>query len=152
VHALKYEQRPELGALLAEEMLEALGNQWAEDDAADPVDAVTALPLHPAREAARGYNQALLLAKPVAAAWSLPVMEDAVKRVRDTRSQLGLDGQARRENVHEAFQAEATRVFGKNILLVDDVRTTGSTLEACSTALLEAGAASVHALTLAQTI
>lgn len=151
VHALKFGRRAEVATLLAEEMLSTLRRQRPECDAW-PLDVALAVPLHPLREAARGYNQARLLVEPLAAAWGLPVMDDAVRRVRDTRTQLGLSAPERRENVHDAFEANTGRISGLNVLLVDDIRTTGATLEACSVALRLAGANTVRALTLAQAV
>jgi ComF family protein len=111
------------------------------------------VPLYPARELARGYNQALLLAEPLAEAWGLPVLSnDSLWRVRDTRSQVGLNAQERQANVHDAFQASEKQVAGLNVLLLDDVRTTGATLEACSAALMDADARAVYVLTLAQAV
>ena len=151
VHALKFERRAEVAALLAEEMLAVLGTRLPGSEVW-PLDAALAVPLHPAREALRGYNQARLLAKPLAAAWGLPVIDDALWRVRDTRSQLGLNARGRRENVRDAFRAESEGVSGLNLLLVDDVRTSGATLEACTAALRAAGADTVRVLTLAKAV
>lgn len=151
VHGLKYEGRVEIASLLAHEMIEGLVRDHPEHEEW-PLEAVLAVPLHPAREAERGYNQARLLARPLADQWGLPLLDDALWRVRDTRPQLGLNAQDRRQNVSDAFQADEWLVNGLAVLLVDDVRTTGATLESCSAALISAGAQAVYALTLAQAI
>jgi len=151
VHALKYERRAEIGGSLVDEMLNTLPRQWP-DYQAWPLDAAVAVPLHPAREAARGYNQARLLAEPLAKAWGIDVLDDAVRRVRDTQPQMSLNARERQENVRAAFLGEAAQVSGLDLLLVDDVRTTGATLAACALALAEAGAKSVRVLALANAV
>lgn len=151
IHALKYERRADVAELLAGEMLVALPTLWPDYDTW-PLDAAVAVPLHPAREAARGYNQVRLLVEPLAGAWGLRVLDEAVCRVRDTQPQMRLDARERQENVHAAFLGEAGQVAGLDLLLVDDVRTTGATLAACAMALAEAGANSVRVLTLAKAV
>jgi ComF family protein len=132
-------------------MLNALPHLWP-DYEAWPLDAAVAVPLHPAREATRGYNQARLLVEPLADAWGIQVLDDAVRRVRDTQPQMSLNAKERQKNVHAAFLGEAGQVSGLDLLLVDDVRTTGATLAACALALAEAGAKSVRVLTLANAV
>ena len=111
-----------------------------------------AVPMHPTRRAERGYNHARLLAEGLSVAWGLPLLpEDALRRVAHTPQQARLDYDARLANVSSAFQAEAQRVAGCDVLLVDDVCTTGATLNACAGVLLAAGAARVEGLTIART-
>lgn len=117
-----------------------------------PISMVMPVPLHPARVRRRGYNQALLLAREMARRVDLPLHEKALIRHRDTPSQVGLSRSERRQNVHDAFTCTTTDVAGGHILLVDDVLTTGATLEACAAALLGAGAATVWAITLARAL
>lgn len=114
-------------------------------------DAVMALPLDPARLRSRGYNQAELLAREVARRLGRPLLRGACRRVRATAPQAGLTRAQRQENVRGAFAAEEKLVAGRTLLLVDDVMTTGATLNACARALRHAGAAGVMALTLART-
>jgi ComF family protein len=110
-----------------------------------------AVPLHPARLAERGYNQSELLAAELARCWSLPrLSSSALIRTRETDSQVGLDLPARQANVAGAFTASPRWVEGQDVLLVDDVCTTGATLNACAQALREAGAVTVSAVTLAR--
>jgi ComF family protein len=112
-------------------------------------DVVVPVPLHPARLAERGYNQAALLGAAAAAELGVPLLARGLARTRDTPQQARLDRAARRANVAGAFRARA-RLRGKRVVLVDDVATTGSTLAACTRALLDAGAASVTALVVAR--
>lgn len=143
IHALKYEQRPEVVPALGALLSDFLGTlTWR-------VDALIAVPLHKERERARGYNQALLLARALGARNNLPVWSDALTRVRSTRPQVELNAVERRANVQDAFMANE-RVAGAHIALIDDVCTTGATIEACSIALKQRGAKSVWGLALAR--
>ncbi len=111
-----------------------------------------AVPMHPTRRAERGYNHARLLAEGLSAEWGLPLLaEDALRRVAHTPQQARLDYDARLANVSSAFQAEQQLVSGCEVLLVDDVCTTGATLNACAGVLLAAGATRVQAVTIART-
>ena len=149
VHALKYEQRhslaPPLGRLMRESGSDVLA----------VADCAVAVPLHPRRRRARGFNQAAALAEQL----GLPVV-DALRRTRATAPQTELPAGQRRRNVRGAF-APARRfgfrrggagVEGASVLLVDDVTTTGATLEACARVLRRAGAREVRALTLARAV
>ncbi len=144
VHALKYRGRTDLAHQLAGLMAEA----WNEGPLT--VDCIVPVPLHSRRLAERGYDQAVLLARELAAGINVPVLEGALVRSRMTDAQTGLDGAGRQKNVAGAFVARPEEVNGRSVLLVDDVCTTGSTLEACASALLAANAAQVSAFTLAR--
>jgi len=146
IHALKYRRVQDLAGLLGGIM----GDYWR--DHPIPADVIAPVPLHPARERARGYNQAALLARGLAEAAELPVRDDLLARVRATAPQVKLGAEARRENVRGAFHCATGATVGLRILLVDDVCTTGATLEACSQALRAGGATAVWALTLARAI
>lgn len=117
------------------------------------VDLVVPVPIHPVRLAERGYNQAALLARPVARALAVPFAGRALRRLRDTPKQTTFDRESRHINVRGAFAANGATaravLTGRNVLLVDDVRTTGSTLRACADALNEVGARRVFPLVLA---
>ena len=110
------------------------------------------VPLSAQKQSARGYNQAALVARPLAALLGLQYFPSALRRVRETRSQVGLGGDERRQNLARAFRGEPGIVEGRQVLLVDDVFTTGATGNACALALKQAGAAGVSLFTLARAL
>ena len=111
---------------------------------------VAAVPLSRQRFKQRGYNQAGLIGWPLAKALNVSYASQAIVRIRNTGSQVGLSIRERQENVSGAFSAYPRLVRGKNILIIDDVLTTGATMQACARVLLEAGANSVYGITLAK--
>ena len=114
-------------------------------------DVVIPVPLHLARLRWRGFNQASLLARRVAARRQVPVDVFSVERARATQPQVELDEKGRRRNVAQAFRVSCSaRIRKRRVLLVDDVYTTGSTVNECSRALRHAGAARVDVLVLAR--
>lgn len=146
LHTLKYRRNLALGEALARQMFPFVqGLGWT-------VDCLVPVPLGKARLKERGYNQVALVAASLASLMHWQYLPQALKRVRETRSQVGLSAAERRLNVQDAFQAQARLVVGKTVLVMDDVATTGSTLVACATALLEAGAHKVYALTIARAL
>lgn len=144
MHHLKYRHRSMLAGPLGELMAGCWRREGADVDVAVPV------PLHASRLRERGYNQAALLARELARRVNLAVDEDTLVRQWATASQVDLDVSQRRENVRGAFCCCGERLAGRRVLLVDDVCTTGATLEACAVALYDGGARSVRALTLAR--
>jgi len=108
------------------------------------------VPLSKQRLKERGYNQAAMLAKPLALGLGVPFQPKALQRRRNTRSQVGLSRKERRRNVAGAFWASPDWISGKAVVVVDDVATSGSTLDACAEALWRAGASNVFGLTLAR--
>jgi len=111
---------------------------------------VCPVPLHPRRLEGRGFNQAALLARPLAAALGAPFDARLLRRVRDTPRQASLDRRARLANVEGAFSLRSdARARGRSVLLVDDVVTTGATFRACAAALWRGGARSVEAVAVA---
>lgn len=115
-----------------------------------PAEIVVPVPLHPSRLRGRGYNQAALLAWALSRRIGLPMDEESLCRVRATLPQMRLPAADRRRNVEDAFRCTTDRLSGRQVLLVDDVCTTGATLEACADALRKGGARSVWAFTLAR--
>jgi ComF family protein len=137
VHALKYDG----WTILAEEMAERMARlAWPADVVAERT-ALVPVPLAPRRLRDRGYNQSALLARALARRWRLPVWE-CLERTRETRSQTRLTPGERLGNVSSAFRVAAgrDRLRGAHLVLVDDVVTTGATLDACAAALFEGGA------------
>jgi ComF family protein len=123
-------------------------------DALENSDLVIPVPLHPLRLWRRRYNQAAELARRLARDWNLAYAPAALLRSRATPSQGAMSSaKARRRNVLKAFQVpDPGLVAGKRVLLLDDVLTTGATVEACARALKRAGAAKVHVLVLARVV
>jgi ComF family protein len=141
VHALKYDPRPTIARHLASRMREAA---W---QVLDGADAVVPVPLHRSRERTRGFNQARALATHL----GLPLV-DALVRSRRTSAQADLPAAKRHANVEGAFALTmaTSTIEGRIVVLVDDVCTTGATLNACAAPLLAAGAREVRAVTAAQ--
>lgn len=151
IHALKYEGRRQLAAPLGQLLVAAYRRQ-NQGSARMRFDAILPVPLHPKRQAERGFNQSALLARGLACGVGLPLREDVLTRSRHTPQQVGLDAAQRRANVAGAFACRPGHpaLAGKRLLLVDDVCTTGATLAACAGALRAAGAREVWGLTLAR--
>jgi len=115
------------------------------------LDAVTFVPLYPRRERERTYNQSRLLAADLARGLGLPLASDCLRRIRPTVTQTALTAAQRRRNVSGAFVSLNRRwIEGRSLLLVDDVMTTGATVDQCARVLKEAGAARVYAVTVAR--
>jgi ComF family protein len=116
------------------------------------VDCIVPIPLAAGRSRERGYNQAELLARPLAAHSGVPWRNDLLVRQRETLPQKGLQPGERRKNLRGAFRAERGNAQGLRVCVVDDIMTTGATLDAAAYALKRAGAKRVYALSLARTI
>ena len=146
VHALKYEGRRSLAGPLAALMRDRCGVVLAGADCLVPV------PLHPSRRRARGFNQALDLVRRLSAGG--PPVCDALRRVRATPTQTGLPAAQRHRNVRGAFapRAGTPPLRDAIVVLVDDVSTTGATLEACASVLIELGVREVRAATAARVV
>ena len=148
IHNLKYENDTPLAAPLARLVITALKchDHWPRWQAVPP--ALVPVPLHPGRQRARGFNQSELIARALGrlTGWKI---ETGLVRVRDTRSQVGLDAARRRDNVRDAFEWRG-HAASASIVLVDDVCTSGATLCECARVLLHCGAKEVSAATVAR--
>lgn len=134
----KLENRPELAGFLGGEMARLLKNSGL----AAQYDLLVPVPVSPKTMRRRGYNQSALLARRVAECTGLPCEEEALQKVKETKPQMSLGREQRLRNVKGAYAVvDAEAVRGKRILLVDDVLTTGSTMDECAKTLLRAGAA-----------
>lgn len=155
IHLLKFEQvRPAAGVLgrMLAEAIAKFGSSLPEGTIA-----VVPVPLHARKQAQRGFNQAELIAKAALKQLAMPerfkLCTDVLVRRRETGSQIGLTRHQRRENVRGAFAVnDPTRIAGQNVVLVDDVLTTGTTVSECARVLRRAGAANVWVVTAARTL
>jgi ComF family protein len=149
VHALKYGDRLELAPLMGRWIARAGRELLTKADALVPV------PLHWRRLWMRRFNQSALLAQAIAEASGVPIAEAALKRVRATAQQVGLSKTERAQNMQGAFRvppAGKAAVAGRRLILVDDVLTSGATVDAGARALLRAGAANVDVLVFARVV
>ncbi|MCG3149242.1 MAG: hypothetical protein PCFJNLEI_02702 [Verrucomicrobiae bacterium] len=147
IHRLKYNREIYYLPHLAGWLIDA-GRRWI--DWAQ-VDAIVPVPLHPVKERSREFNQAKLLAQELARAVGRPLWPQVIRRVKATPSQTRLDARSRRVNMRGAFAIRsAAALAGRRVVLVDDVFTTGATLDACASILLRSGTTDVIALTVAR--
>jgi ComF family protein len=147
VHALKYGDRLDLAPMMGRWIGHAGGELLAQADALVPV------PLHWRRLWARRFNQSAMLAAAVSAASGVPVAGAALKRVKATAQQVGLSRPERAANIQGAFRVpdeSKPAIIGRRLVLIDDVLTSGATVEGCARALLRAGAANVDVLVFAR--
>jgi ComF family protein len=149
VHSLKYRDRTDLAPMMAQWMLRA------GDGAVQAADIIVPVPLHRFRLIWRKFNQSAELARAIGQLSGKPLLIDAVRRTKRTRRQIGLGPRAREENVRGAFSVTPEgreALFGRRVVLVDDVYTTGATVAAVTRTLKRAGAADVTVLTFARAL
>lgn len=141
INLMKYHNVKRLSSPLSRVMLNMKTSQ---------VDAVLPVPLYITRLKQRGFNQSALIARYMAEGLGSKLILDSLVKVRDTKAQVGLNSRERRKNMRNAFGIKNRELIkGKQILLIDDVATTGATIRECSKVLKKAGAGPVHVITLA---
>lgn len=146
MHTIKYRRNIGLADSIAAQMSDFVRSlHWN-------IDMLVPVPLGRGRLRERGYNQVALVARPLAYEVGWEYAPNALTKMRETRSQVGLTITQRRENVSKAYQADPVKVKRKSVLIMDDVSTTGSTIAACVEALLSAEARDVFALTIARAL
>lgn len=146
IHLLKYRNKTRLaqplGQLMVNYMKQYYNNQ--------KFNLLIPVPLHPSRLKERGFNQSKLLAEPISKFFNIPLASHLLKRVQNTRSQFELTKHERQENLKNAFAVTHPElVWEKSILLIDDISTTGTTINECTKPLLASGAKFIWALVLA---
>jgi ComF family protein len=147
IHRFKYNREMYYGPHLVAWLLGA-ATRWIDWHA---VDAIVPVPLYPRKQRAREFNQAEYLALGLSGEFKMPVLNRQLRRVKDTVTQTALDAKGRAANLRNAFATTNAGAFaGKRLVLVDDVFTTGATLDGCAKVLRVAGAKDVVALTVAR--
>jgi ComF family protein len=149
VHALKYQDRTDLAPAMGRWMARA-GRELLEE-----ADLLVPVPLHWKRGWSRRYNQSGALARVIERQTHVKVSSEALRRTRPTQQQIGLSRKERASNVQGAFKVSADRqslVHSRRVVLIDDVLTSGATVDACARALLRAKAASVDVLVFARVV
>lgn len=144
IHALKYNKQFKLGVFLGEILAEGIKmKNWQ-------IDLIIPVPIHHLKKAERGYNQSDYIANGLGKTLHIPYSAKSIKRIKYTESQTKLNMAERASNVSNAFKARnKKKLIGKNILVVDDVCTTGATLLWCAKVLIDAGANSVYVCSIA---
>lgn len=146
LHEYKYNHKKEIGEIFGRQ----IGSMLNDNNLAREIDILTPVPLHPKKERKRGYNQSHYFAKGISEISGIEVNYSDLIRIKHSQSQTGKTREMRWMSVFDAFEIIDHTVFqSKHILLVDDVITTGATLEACAHKLLEVGAAKISVATLA---
>lgn len=146
IHELKYNNNKEIGVYLGEHM----GKKLLQSNRFSNIDYLIPLPLYADKEFSRGYNQAEIICNGVSASMQIPIMKKNVIRQRNTETQTRKHRAQRWENVTGSFKVNKPgSLIGKNLLLIDDVITTGATLEACAQVLMDIPGVSVSIATLA---
>jgi ComF family protein len=132
LHGLKYKGKREIGTYLGSRFAADLSrSNWA-----DGIDIIIPVPLHRTKQAQRGYNQSMVIAEAMAKEQGIVAVDNILRRIRDTETQTNKTRAERTENMTGAFKIDdPMSLRGKHILLIDDVLTTGATLEACAHAL-----------------
>lgn len=145
LHHLKYRSDIALGDTLSRPLIRLLKEyNW-------DIEIVIPIPIGKQHHKERGYNQAALIAYPIALALGINYSDKLIKRIKETKSQVNLSSTERFKNLYSAFQGNSAKLNGKKVLLVDDVTTTGATMISCAKALVESGCERIYCLTVAKT-
>jgi ComF family protein len=148
IHQFKYEGKKEIGITLGK----LYGKHLAESFSSSGIDAIVAVPLHHKKEKKRGYNQAEVFGEGLSIELAKPIINKALERISLSETQTRKSRFSRWKNVEQVFQVrDSSQLEGKHILLVDDVVTTGSTLEACANKILELRGTKVSVASIAYT-
>lgn len=150
IHKFKYQRAKHLAEPLTMVLVEYLSTNPTEANIIQEAGIIVPVPLHESRFKERGYNQSELLAEGLGRAFHTPVANHTLRRTRPTKAQMSLPADERAANVRGAFACQDSGVSGQRVLVVDDVCTTGATLEACSIALARNGASAVWGLCIAR--
>ncbi len=140
IYRFKYQNKREYARGYAEEIAKTYGD-WIKKK---KIQAIVPIPLYKRKQKKRGYNQAQVLAKELGKIWDLPVYTNLLIRIRDTKPQKMLNDTERKNNLKKAFKTTQNIVQLEHILLIDDIYTTGSTLDAAAAVLLDAGAEEIY--------
>lgn len=148
VHQFKYNKKFRVARAMG-----ALTGSLMKDEAVScNADCIVPVPLFRTKKVQRGYNQSEYIARGLSESLGVPVLQSALKRIRNTRTQTGLTLEKRKRNMDGAFKIKnASAISGKNIILVDDVVTTGATINECAKTLKAAGAGEVFVISFALT-
>ncbi len=152
VFSLKYDGHPDIAAVIGEILSDRMLAEFSADELDAMYDAALPVPVHPAKKSRRGYNQAALIAEEFCRRTGLRMDDDILIRTRETHIMRSLGPEQRRENIRGAFSIRPRRmpaVPGKRFLLIDDIYTTGSTVDELASVLKQAGASKVDFLSFA---
>ncbi len=145
LHHLKYKEQPFVGNFFGE----MLGKLILSNEVLSSADYICPIPLHPKKEKKRGYNQSFHLAQGIALRSKIPLLEDNIRRTRNTKTQTKMNFEERQVNMNSVFQCLNPAIFeGKHLILVDDVVTTGSTMGSCAQSILSVCNARISVLCL----
>lgn len=144
MYRFKYQNRQEYARYYGSEIVRVYG-EWIRRN---KIEAIVPIPLHRTRKRQRGYNQAELLAKEIGRQMQVPVYANLLKRVRKTKAQKNLNDAERKNNLKKAFKTQENNVQLNHILLVDDIYTTGSTMNEAATELQKAGIEQIYCISI----
>jgi ComF family protein len=152
VFAMKYDGRPDISVVIGEMLADRMLAEFGEDELHGMYDMILPVPVHPTKKSLRGYNQAALIAEEFSRRTGFTADDDVLIRTRETHIMRSLGPEQRRENIRGAFSIRPRRlpeIAGKSILLIDDIYTTGATIDELAVVLRDEGAACVDFLTFA---